>query len=454
MKGLFIIFTRRGYRIRAGDKNLFLKFVLSRFGTLYFLLLALLNIGTVKNFLKDKNSFQFGKYHIFTIVFPLLIVSVLGYLYYYFRVDAWKRKLHRQELARMVLDNGWHNQNKNGKVKDFPKMYYKMNNGFLSVSVRITMGRYQDQFLHLEKKLEAGLFCELVTRESKEPYIEYNFLYDTVSYRVEISEVKAKGGSMNLMQTVAWEYDELPHMLIAGGTGSGKTYFILTLINALVKTNVNLFILDPKNSDLADLKQVLPEVYSKRDDMLACLDRFLEGMLQKNDSIKDLPDYKMGYNYAHYGLPANFLIFDEYVAFMDMLGRDSTEVMSKLKQIVMLGRQCGYFLILACQRPDAKYLGDGIRDQFYIRLGLGRMSELGYGMLFGETKKEYILKPIRGRGYIDTGKNVISEFYTPLVPKDYEFLEEIGKAYTEKMYRLGHRKETLEELEEDIVCEL
>ena len=27
----------------------------------------------------------------------------------------------------------------------------------------------------------------------------------------------------------------------------------------------------------------------------------------------------------------------------------------------MLGRQAGFFLIPACQRPDAKYLGDGIR---------------------------------------------------------------------------------------------
>ena len=54
---------------------------------------------------------------------------------------------------------------------------------------------------------------------------------------------------------------------------------------------------------------------------------------------------------------------DEYVAFMDMLGKESVKVIDKLKQIVMLGRQAGFFLVLACQRPDAKYLGDGIRDQ-------------------------------------------------------------------------------------------
>ena len=36
---------------------------------------------------------------------------------------------------------------------------------------------------------------------------------------------------------------------------------------------------------------------------------------------------------------------------------------------------------------DAKYLGDGIRDQFNFRVALGRMSEMGYGMMFGETTK-------------------------------------------------------------------
>jgi hypothetical protein len=31
------------------------------------------------------------------------------------------------------------------------------------------------------------------------------------------------------------------------------------------------------------------------------------------------------------------------------------------------------------------------------------------------------------RGYVDTGRSVISEFYTPLVPKRYDFIEEIEK---------------------------
>ena len=39
--------------------------------------------------------------------------------------------------------------------------------------------------------------------------------------------------------------------------------------------------------------------------------------------------------------------------------KESAVILNKLKQIVMLGRQSGFFLILACQRPDAKYLETG-----------------------------------------------------------------------------------------------
>lgn len=54
------------------------------------------------------------------------------------------------------------------------------------------------------------------------------------------------------------------------------------------------------------------------------------------------------------------------------------------------------------------------------------MSELGYSMMFGEVDKNFFMKRIKGRGYVDTGGSVISEFYTPFVPKGHDFLREIS----------------------------
>ena len=77
--------------------------------------------------------------------------------------------------------------------------------------------------------------------------MEYTLLYDTIANRISIEDVQAKDGKLRLMKNIWWEYDKLPHMLIAGGTGGGKTYFILTLIEALLHTNAVLYVLDPKN---------------------------------------------------------------------------------------------------------------------------------------------------------------------------------------------------------------
>ena len=88
-------------------------------------------------------------------------------------------------------------------------------------------------------------------------------------------------------------------------------------------------------------------------------------MEARYDEMQEHPDFKMGANYAKVGLTPHFLIFDEYVAFMDTLAKKEwEEVMKLIRIIIMKGRQAGYFIILACQRPDAKYLGDGVRDQF------------------------------------------------------------------------------------------
>ncbi len=442
-----MINRKKGHRIRASDKSLVFRFSACSLSGIYVMTVILLNLKHI--ILTDWTTYQFIRdikitpYMIFSIVIALLLCVITSYLYYKFRFDKLKQMKHRQKLARMILENGWYESEKtenSGYFKDlpfrenkekityFPKIYYRMENGLLYIQAEISLGKYQEQLLNLEKKLESGLFCELTEKELHESYVEYTLFYDMIANRIPITDVKVENGKMKLMKNIFWEYDTLPHMLIAGGTGGGKTYFILTIIEALLETNAKISVLDPKNADLADLETVLPEVYYRKEDIIDCIYRFYENMMKRSESMKQMNGYKTGENYSYLGLPPHFLIFDEYVAFMEMLGtKENAAVLNKLKQIVMLGRQAGFFLVLACQRPDAKYLGDGIRDQFNFRVALGRMSELGYSMMFGETSKQFFLKQIRGRGYVDTGKSVISEFYTPLVPKGHDFLKEIGR---------------------------
>ena len=100
----------------------------------------------------------------------------------------------------------------------------------------------------------------------------------------------------------------------------------------------------------------MPNVYHIKEEMIDCVNAFYEGMVQRSEQMKRHPNYKTGENYAYLGLPPCFLIFDEYVAFFEMLGtKESVNLLSQLKKIVMLGRQAGYFLIVDIYRHHIPY---------------------------------------------------------------------------------------------------
>ena len=99
-------------------------------------------------------------------------------------------------------------------------------------------------------------------------------------------------------------------MLIAGGTG-GEDHFFLTIIEALLKSDAELFILDPQNADLADLGTVMPHVYSKGRNS-ACVEDFYERMIARSKAMKEMPNYKPGRKLCLSWTSTKLLIF-EYV---------------------------------------------------------------------------------------------------------------------------------------------
>ncbi|MEC0385255.1 ATP-binding protein [Bacillus velezensis] len=383
---------------------------------------------------------------------PLLIKSVLCSLLsaagavilaYFLFHDAYKKLYHRQKIARMIFSNKFYEKESvqvkklfsndtaaKEKITYFPRMYYRVKDNHIYIRIAMDMSRFQNRFLDLGKDLENGLFCDLVDKEMEEGFVCFKLLYDVKKNRISIDDAVAKDGVLPLMKHVSWEFDKLPHMLISGGTGGGKTYFMLTVIKASVELGADVKILDPKNADLADLEEILPKrVYSKKSGILMCLRKSVDGMMERMDEMKKMPNYKTGVNYAYLGLKPVFIFFDEYVAFMDLLDmKERNEALSYMKQLVMMGRQAGYFLVLGAQRPDAKYLADGIRDQFNFRAALGKMSDTGYGMMFGDVDKTFMVKDVKGRGYAYVGTGSILEFYSPIVPKGYDFMSSIKES--------------------------
>ncbi|WP_099221861.1 cell division protein FtsK [Listeria costaricensis] len=359
---------------------------------------------------------------------------------------------HKQIIARLIVGAGqfeketvqkestfdWTWDGTGGKTKSvekvsfFPRVYYRVKDNYLYIRFPVSQGKHQDQFLNMAPTLATALYAELDAEYMEEGYICYKFLYAISRDRLNIQELSSSKGKLPLMKRAIWEFDKLPHMLLCGGTGAGKTYTILSVVLGLLRgacKKEDIIICDPKNADLADLEGVFPSVYSKKAGIEKAVREFKDDMLKRSEEMKNMENYRTGQNYRALGLPPKFLVFDEFVAFMEMLDfKEQQELLSNLKQVVMLGRQAGYFMIVGLQRPDAKYLGDGIRDQFHFRIALGRNSDIGYSMMFGENNKKFTFKDVRGFGYVDSGKGVISEFYSPFVPADFDFMEVFKEA--------------------------
>ena len=77
-----------------------------------------------------------------------------------------------------------------------------MDKGPLHIRCEISFGKYQDQILRLEDKLESGLYCELTDKSLHDGYIEYTLLYDMIVNHITIDEVKAENEDLRLIKNL------------------------------------------------------------------------------------------------------------------------------------------------------------------------------------------------------------------------------------------------------------
>ena len=103
----------KGHRIRASDKHLVYHFSI---GTLLFVFVAVLLLLNIKqlmctdweHFSLLENDLTLSPYNFITILIATGACVLVAFLYYRFCYDSFKKLLHRQKLARMILENKWY----------------------------------------------------------------------------------------------------------------------------------------------------------------------------------------------------------------------------------------------------------------------------------------------------------------------------------------------------------
>lgn len=398
---------------------------------------------------------------LFLILFLSLFLLFMIRRFSFLKGGFFYRVYQRQMLARLLKSNGLY-EKKERKSKEqatekmvFPKVYYRNTKEILYLTVPTDGMKWHDRFQKIAKTFEEMYIADFIEEQKEMGFTTYLLMIDVISKRIGIEDCFVTNGQVKLMDGVVWDYAEVPHMLVTGGTGGGKSYFLLTLIHALIQVGT-VDVCDPKEADLKDLESLhlfKNHVFYGTKWVTKCLKNAVEEMNRRYVYMKALPNYTTGKNFSYYGIPPYFIIVDEWAAFFGTLAyKEQDEILRYVKELVLKARQAGVFLILATQRPDADNFGGGVRDNLLFRVSLGKLSEQGYYMTFGSDQKgkAFINKRIKGRGYCDNGSGVPREFYAPLVPKKYDFLVELQAIGSMKTL---NTKELLQEMTSEEINE-
>ncbi|HEM5184332.1 TPA: DUF87 domain-containing protein [Streptococcus suis] len=298
---------------------------------------------------------------------------------------------------------------------------------------------YSKRLENLDTELSALLNLPLETKIIRPSIVEYHF-YTVRPTRLQTSMLSIKPTnslSIDLGYGVEYNPIECPHILIAGGTGSGKSILISYLLLEFLKRKSEVFIADPKNSDLGSLSHYLgSERVATSPSHIARIVRLtVQEMNQRYEYMRE--NFKYGSNFADHGFNMTWLIFDEMGAFQAS-GTDKkskeiiNEVMDGIKQIILLGRQAGVFILISAQQVNAETLKTELRDNLFLRVALSANSPEGYRMVFGSAtpvKRQPI--EVKGAGYLymqGSGKEFAEYWESPyLNPKEFDFISELQK---------------------------
>lgn len=210
---------------------------------------------------------------------------------------------------------------------------------------------------------------------------------------------------------LTWEPNKVPHVLVAGVSGSGKSVSQRNiLLHALQSDRWRLILIDPKRVELSmykNGKNVL--MYAVEDEtMLEALEFALAQMAARYELMEDLgvasylrlPDVP----------PALLIMVDEVTSLLKDTGdKEVDAIKRKCKSIVgklaREGRAAGCHLVLATQRPDADVLGGDTRSTIEGRIAMGRLNQTASTMVLDNALATRTPSQPRGRGIWADGAN-------------------------------------------------
>jgi DNA segregation ATPase FtsK/SpoIIIE, S-DNA-T family len=232
---------------------------------------------------------------------------------------------------------------------------------------------------------------------------------------------------------------QMPHLLIAGSTGTGKSVFLNSLILSMLykgtPDELKLVMIDPKRLELGlyeDIPHLLAPVVTDpkvASNVLRNATREMESRLKllAARGVRNIDQYNRTFqkgqslslfeesdNAEHKPLPYIVIVIDELA---DLMMVDTTNVEESITRLAQMARAVGIHLILATQRPSVDVITGLIKANFPARISFRVASKVDSRTILDANGAESLL----GRGdmlYLPAGSARLNRMHGPYVTED------------------------------------
>lgn len=246
----------------------------------------------------------------------------------------------------------------------------------ISVLDNIALDMASDR-VRVEAPIPGTTFIGIEVPNSKVSSVMLREVLDSEEMRKNTSPLVVALGKDIAGKPILCDLSKMPHLLIAGATGSGKSVCINSIVCSLLyrasPTQVRLIMVDPKQVELQvynGIPHLLVPVVSDPKKASSALNWVVQEMFERYGkfSAKNVRNLE-GYNRKMAGtdeeLPNIVVIIDEMADLMDACRKDVEE---SVRRLAALARAAGIYMVLATQRPSVDVITGVIKNNIPSRI--------------------------------------------------------------------------------------
>ena len=222
---------------------------------------------------------------------------------------------------------------------------------------------------------------------------------------------------------------KMPHILMAGATGQGKSVGLNAIIASLLYSKhpaeLKFILVDPKKVELSLYRKIerhyLAKLPDSEDAIITdvrkvvrtlnslCIEMDNRYELMKDAGVRNIKEYnekftsrKLNPNDGHRFMPYIVLVVDEFADLIMTAGR---EVEGPIARLAQLARAIGIHLIIATQRPSVKIITGTIKANFPARIAFRVISRVDSATILDSNGAEQLVG--RGDMLMSTGQDLV-----------------------------------------------